>query len=304
MEDFASLAEKIRKLKEEKNAVILAHNYQLPEVQDVADFVGDSLELARKARDVDADIIVFAGVDFMAEMAKILNPEKKVLIPDKNATCAMAKMLKISDILELKRKYPDAPVVLYVNTLAEAKAYADVVCTSANAAKVVSKLNAKRVIFGPDKNLAFYVAKVTGKEVIPVPEYGHCFVHVMFTKEDVIEAKNKYSDAKIMVHPECEPEVQELADLIASTGGMIRRACEHDAWIVFTEREMTYRLSKLYPNKRFYPGREDAVCFGMKAINLKKVYESLLYERYEINVPENIAKKSKIAIDKMFELTD
>lgn len=296
------LTEKIKELKKEKNAVILAHNYQLPEVQDIADFVGDSLELAKKAVNVDADIIVFAGVDFMAETAKILNPDKKVLIPSKNATCAMARMLKVEDILKVKRQYPEAPVVLYVNTLAEAKAYADVVCTSANAAKIVSCLEADTIIFGPDKNLAAYVSRMTGKRVIPVPKTGHCFVHVMFTRENIIEAKKKYPNAKIMVHPECEPEVQDLADIIASTGGMVKRACEHDEWIVFTEREMTYRLSKLYPNKKFYPGRKDAVCYGMKAIDLQKVYESLLYERYEVHVPERIANKARRAIEKMFEL--
>jgi len=298
------LIRKIEELKREKNAVILAHNYQLPEVQDVADFVGDSLELARKAINVDADIIVFAGVDFMAETAKILNPDKKVLIPSMNATCAMARMLKVEDIVEAKKQYPEAPVVLYVNTLAEAKAFADVVCTSANAAKVVSCLDADTVIFGPDKNLAAYVARVTGKKVIPIPKTGHCFVHVMFTVDDVIEAKRKYPTAKIMVHPECEPDVQDLADIIASTGGMVKRACEHDEWIVFTEREMTYRLSKLYPNKRFYPGRDNAVCYGMKAIDIQKIYESLLYEKYEVNIPEDIAKRAKKAIERMFELME
>ncbi|WP_297479889.1 quinolinate synthase NadA, partial [Thermococcus sp.] len=207
------LTEEIERLKEERNAIIMAHNYQLPEVQDIADFLGDSLELARKAVNVDADVIVFAGVDFMAETAKILNPEKTVLLPTRRATCAMANMLRPEHIIEAKKKYPDAPVVLYVNSSAETKALADVTVTSANAVKIVEKLDSDVVIFGPDKNLAYYVAKQTGKRVIPVPEYGHCYVHKKFTVEDVERARKLYPNAKLMVHPECEPEVQEKADI-------------------------------------------------------------------------------------------
>ncbi|AEC51450.1 quinolinate synthetase [Pyrococcus sp. NA2] len=297
------LVEEILKLKEERNAVILAHNYQLPEIQDIADFIGDSLELARKAKNVDADVIVFAGVDFMAETAKILNPDKVVLLPSKRATCAMANMLKVEHILEAKKKYPDAPVVLYVNSTAETKAYADVTVTSANAVDIVRKLDSDVVIFGPDKNLAHYVAKMTGKKVIPVPPHGHCYVHQKFTLEDVERAKKLYPNAKLMVHPECIPEVQERADIIVSTGGMIRRACEWDEWVVFTEREMVYRLKKLYPNKKFHPAKEDAFCIGMKAITLKHIYESLRDMKYEINVPEEIAEKARRAIERMLEMS-
>ncbi|EHR78938.1 quinolinate synthetase [Thermococcus litoralis DSM 5473] len=299
-----NLVEEIMRLKEEKNAIILAHNYQLPEIQDIADFLGDSLELARKAVNVDADIIVFAGVDFMAETAKILNPTKKVLLPTRRATCAMANMLKVEHILEAKKKYPDAPVVLYVNTTAETKAYADVIVTSANAAKIIAKLDADTIIFGPDNNLAYYVAERTGKNIIPIPEGGHCYVHKKFTPEDVERVKKLYPNAKLMVHPECIPKVQRRADLIVSTGGMVKNACQHDEWVVFTEKEMCYRLQKVYPGKRFYPAREDTFCIGMKAVTLEHIYESLRDEKYEITVPEEIAERARRAIERMLELSD
>ncbi|KUK18090.1 MULTISPECIES: quinolinate synthase NadA [Thermococcus] len=298
-----NLVEEIMRLKEEKNAIILAHNYQLPEIQDIADFLGDSLELARKAVNVDADIIVFAGVDFMAETAKILNPEKKVLLPTKRATCAMANMLKVDHILEAKKKHPNAPVVLYVNTTAESKAYADVTVTSANAEKIIAKLDAETIIFGPDNNLAYYVANRTGKRIIPIPEGGHCYVHRKFTLKDVERARGLYPNAKLMVHPECNPEVQEKADLIVSTGGMVRNACQHDEWVVFTEKEMVYRLQKLYPDKKFYPASEDAFCIGMKSITLKHLYEALRDEKYEVDVPEEIAHRARKAIERMLEMS-
>jgi quinolinate synthase len=297
------LVEEILRLKGERNAIIMAHNYQLPEVQDIADFLGDSLELARKAVKTDADVIVFAGVDFMAETAKILNPGKTVLLPSRRATCAMANMLKVEHILEAKEQYPDAPVVLYVNTTAETKAYADVTVTSANAVKIVEKLDSDVVIFGPDKNLASYVARQTGKKVIPVPEYGHCYVHRKFTVEDVERARELYPNAKLMVHPECAPEVQERADIIVSTGGMIRRAPEHDEWVVFTEREMVYRLQTLHPEIKFHPAKDDATCIGMKAITLNHIYESLRDMKYAVEVPNEIAEKARKAIERMLELS-
>ena len=297
-----NLKEEILRLKKEKNAIILAHNYQRPEIQDIADFIGDSLELSMKAKETDADIIVFCGVDFMAEVAKIVNPEKKVLHPEPKAKCPMAAMLKPEMILEAKRRYPNAKVVLYINTTAECKAYADAICTSANAVEVVKNIDSDIVIFGPDANLAYYVEKRTGKRIIPIPEYGHCRVHIMFEPKDVWEARKKYPNAKLLVHPECIPEIQEEADEIASTGQMIKKACLHDEWVVFTEREMCYRLSKIYPNKKFYPAREDAICINMKRITLKKVYESLKYERFEVKINEEIMKRAKIAIENMFKL--
>jgi quinolinate synthase len=297
------LVEEILRLKEERNAIIMAHNYQLPEVQDIADFLGDSLELARKAVNIDTDVIVFAGVDFMAETAKILNPDKTVLLPTRRATCAMANMLRPEHILEAKKKYPEAPVVLYVNSTGACKALADVTVTSANAVTVVSKLDSDVVIFGPDKNLGHYVAKMTGKKIIPVPPDGHCYVHRKFTLEDVERARKLYPNAKLMVHPECEPEVQEQADVIASTGGMIKRAPEWNEWVVFTEREMVYRLKKLYPDIKFHPAREDATCDGMKAITLQHIYESLRDMKYEVKVPEEIAEKARKAIERMLEMS-
>jgi len=195
-------------------------------------------------------------------------------------------------------------VVLYVNTTAETKAYADVTVTSANAVKIVQKLDADEIIFGPDNNLAYYVAERTNKKIIPIPEGGHCYVHKKFTIEDVERAKTVYPKAKLMVHPECNPEVQEKADLIVSTGGMVRNACLYDEWVVFTEKEMVYRLKRLYPNKRFYPANEDAFCIGMKSITLKHIYESLRDEKYEIEVPKEIAERARKAIERMLKLSD
>lgn len=217
----------------------------------------------------------------------------------------MANMLRVEHILEAKRRYPNAPVVLYVNTTAEAKAHADVTVTSANAVEIVGKLDSDVVIFGPDRNLAHYVAKRTGKRIIPVPEDGHCYVHRKFTLEDVERARKLYPpNARLMVHPpECKPEVQEEADIIVSTGGMIRRAREWDEWVVFTEREMVYRLRKLYPDIKFHPAREDATCIGMKAITLKHIYESLRDMKYEVEVPEEIAERARRAIERMLEMS-
>ena len=297
-----SIKKEIERLKKEKNAIILAHNYQRPEVQDVADFIGDSLELSMKAKETDADIIVFCGVDFMAETAKILNPDKKVLHPEYRAQCPMAAMLEEEMIKKAKEMYRDAKVVLYVNTTARCKALADSICTSANAVDIVKKIDSDTVIFGPDVNLAYYVKKRTGKKIIPVPEHGFCMVHIKFTREDIERAKKKYPKAKLLVHPECVPEVQEEADLIASTGGMVKNACLHEEWVVFTEKEMCYRLGKLYPEKRFYPAREDAVCVNMKKITIEKVLRSLKEEIYEVNIPEKIMKSAKRAIERMFEL--
>ena len=295
--------ERIEKLKKEKNAVILAHNYQRPEVQEIADFVGDSLELSRKAAEVDAEIIVFCGVDFMAETAKILNPEKKVLHPDPEAQCPMAHMLLPEMIIEAKEEFPNAEVVMYINTTAECKAHADIVCTSANAVKVVESVESDVVIFGPDANLAEYVqSRVPSKKVIPVPSFGKCVVHVLFTEEDVKNAKEKFPQAKIVAHPECKREVWSLADLVASTGGMVKNACSHDKWVVFTEKEMCYRLKKLYPEKEFIPGREDAVCRSMKRITLEKVYGSLAEEKYEVAVDEEVASRARRAIERMLEV--
>jgi len=245
----------INKLRGEKNAVILAHNYQYPEIQDIADFTGDSLGLAREAQATRADVIVFCGVNFMAETASILSPEKTVLIPDLKAICPMANMLKVHDIEQKKSQYPGAEVVLYVNTLAEAKAHCDCVCTSANAASVVNAMNSDTVIFGPDRNLCDYVSARTGKIVVPVPSDGMCYVHDRLTMFDVKLAKSRHPNAKLVVHPEVRKEIQEVADAIASTDGMLNYCKDSDdvEFIIGTENGMLHRLYRETSGKKFYP---------------------------------------------------
>ncbi|MBP1928563.1 quinolinate synthase [Methanolinea mesophila] len=292
--------EEIRRLKERKSAIILAHNYQPPGIQDMADVVGDSLELAIAAKATDAPVIIFCGVDFMAETAKILNPGRKVLIPVKDATCPLAAQLTPEMILAARNEHPSAAVVLYINSTARCKAYADVICTSANAVKVVSSLDSREVIVGPDANLAAYIQdKVPGKYIIPLPAHGHCYVHQMFTEDDIREARIR--GGRIICHPECRPEIQKMSDLVASTGGMVRSAPEAGTWNVFTERDMGYRLRTLYPGKTFYM-REDAVCEDMKKISLEDLRDSLEYERFEIILPADIMEKARSAIERMIEI--
>lgn len=300
------LAEEIAKLKKEKKAVILAHNYQRPEIQDVADYVGDSIELSRKAmNEKEANIILFSAVDFMAESATILNPNKKVLLPTLGARCPMAQMLTVDEIKRWKVAYPLVPVVLYVNTLASAKAYADVCCTSANAVKVIEALDAETILFGPDRNLAEYVQQETGKTIIPIPEWGFCPTHLLFQPEDVQVLKVQHPDAVVMVHPECSLEMRNIADYIGSTSQMCHYAKENNAktFIVATEEGILHRLRKDNPNKQFLPAYEDAICPNMKLTTLEKLYLALKEEKHVINVPEPIARKARTALEKMFEIT-
>ncbi|MEM3459562.1 MAG: quinolinate synthase NadA [Candidatus Bathyarchaeia archaeon] len=305
-QNSATLIDKILKLKKEKKAVILAHNYQRPEIQDIADYVGDSIELSRKAmNEKDAEIIVFSAVDFMAESAAILNPEKKVLLPTPGARCPMAQMLTVDEIKKWKAVYPLVPVVLYVNTLASAKAYADVCCTSANALEVIESLNAETVLFGPDRNLAEYVQRKTGKTIIPIPEWGFCPTHLLFQSEDVQVLKMKHPDAVVMVHPECTLEMQETADFVGSTSQMCRYAKESNAktFIVATEEGLLHRLRKDNPEKQFILAYEEAVCPNMKLNTLDRLYMALKEEKYRVTVPETIAKNARKALEKMFEIT-
>ena len=300
------LAEKILKLKREKRAIILAHNYQRPEVQDIADYVGDSIELSRKAMDErDAEIIVFAAVDFMAESAAILNPDKRVLLPSRGARCPMAQMLTVDEVKRWKVLYPLAPVVLYVNTLASAKAYCDVCCTSANAVEVIEALNAETVLFGPDRNLAEYVQEKTGKNIIPIPEHGFCPTHLLFHPEDVQALKAQHRDAVVMVHPECSAEMRRIADFIGSTSQMCRYARESQAktFIVATEEGLLHRLRRENPDKSFILAYEGAVCPNMKLNTLERIYMALKEEKHVVTVPEPIASKARKALEKMFELT-
>jgi quinolinate synthase len=295
------IAEKIEKLKKEHHAVILAHNYELPEVQDCADFVGDSLELSIKAADTDAEVIVFCGVHFMAETAKILSPEKTVLLPDSEAGCPMADMITADQLLSLKAEHPDAKAVCYVNTSAAVKAECDLCCTSANAVTMVGKVlrDAPEIIFVPDQNLAAYVSAQTGRKMIVWS--GFCPVHAAVRAEDIQKARALHPNAAVMVHPECRPEVIALADATLSTGGMGRYARETPVKeiIVGTETGMIHKLKKENPDKIFYPVYESFICMDMKRITLEKTLFSLEKMANEIRIPEVTAAKARAGIQRM-----
>ena len=299
MEDIIN---KINKLRKEKNAVILAHNYQLPEIQDIADYIGDSLGLSIEASKTRAKMIVFCGVRFMAETAAIICPDKKVVMPDVNAGCPMADMINTEGVRKLKAEHPGYIIVAYINTTAEVKAESDYCCTSANAVKVVEKLKDKDIIFIPDKYLGDYVSKQTGKKMIFFN--GYCPIHVMILPEHVKKAKNEHPNAVVIVHPECLPEVKALADKVLSTGGMIKFAKESPAnkFIIGTETGIIYRLQKENPSKKFYPATALAVCPNMKRTTLEKVLQSLENEGALITVPKETALKAKLAIDRMLKL--
>lgn len=295
------LQKKILKLKREKNAVILAHNYQKPEIYKVADFIGDSFELAKKTQEIkNAKIIVFCGVTFMAEMAKILNPNKKVLIPTLAAECPMAASITPQKLIELKKKYPKAKVVSYVNTTAEIKALTDSCCTSANAIKIITNLPGKEFIFVPDQNLADYVQTRTSKKIISIK--GFCYVHSRVSKEKLLEAKKKHPKAQILIHPECPKEVQDLADEILSTSGMIKYVKKSSAeeFIIGTEIGLLELLKQAAPKKKFYGIASE--CIQQKKINLKNLYEALKYEQFEILLDKNIMKKAKRSLDTMLKI--
>ncbi|MGA3289685.1 MAG: quinolinate synthase NadA [Candidatus Bathyarchaeia archaeon] len=300
-----ALADKILKLKKEKKAVILAHNYQRPEIQDIADYVGDSIELSRKAvEEKDAEIIVFSAVDFMAESAAILNPEKKVLLPCLGARCPMAQMLTVDEIKRAKTQYPKAPIVLYVNTLALCKANCDVCCTSANAVEVIKSLDADTVLFGPDRNLAEYVSEKTGKTLIPIPEWGFCPTHLLFQPEDAKVLKMQHPDATVMAHPECSSEMRKVADYVGSTSKMCRFAKESSAknFIVGTEEGILHRLRKENPEKNFHLAYQDAICPNMKLTTLDRLYIALKEEKNVVKVPEAVAKKARASLERMFDV--
>ena len=301
-----TLAEKICKLKKEKKAIILAHNYQRPEIQDMADYVGDSIELSRKAmEEKEAKIIVFAAVDFMAESAAILNPEKKVLLPSLGARCPMAQMLTVDEIKRMKALYPGVPLVLYVNTLASAKAQCDICCTSANAVRVIQSLNADTVLFGPDRNLAEYVQRKTGKTVIPIPEWGFCPTHLLFQPEDVWILKMQHPEAAVMVHPECTSDMQKTADFVGSTSQMCKFAkeCKAKTFIVGTEEGILHRLMKDNPEKQFILAYEGAICPNMKLNTLDRLYVSLREEKHVITVPEPVARQARKALERMLDIS-
>ena len=293
--------ERIAELKKGRNAVILAHNYQLPEIQEIADFVGDSLGLAMQASKTEADVIVFCGVDFMAESAKILNPKKVVLHPESKARCPMAAMCDVSGVRMLKKDFPRADVVAYVNTSAECKAEADVCCTSSNAVKVVNSLESDLVIFVPDENLANYVQRFTDKNIIPWP--GYCPTHESITLEKLEKLRKEHPQALVVVHPECRPDVIDAADAVRSTEGMLSfiRGSDKTEFIIGTEKEMLYRLSKEFPDRQFYevPG---AVCPTMKLITLDNIITALESMSPEVTLPEELMDKARAPLDRMLGL--
>ena len=296
-----NIVEEITKLKKEKNAIVLVHNYQRPEIQNIADSLGDSLGLAREAAKTDARIIVFCGVRFMAETAKILSPKKMVLLPRKEAGCPMADMITAEDLRILKEKYPGAKVVSYVNTNADVKAESDICCTSANAIKVVRNIKAEKIIFTPDKNLAAYCQRFVDKEIIPWN--GYCYVHEKIRKEEVRLAKEKFPDALLLVHPECNPSVIDLADEVLSTSGMLNFAKKSDKkrFLIGTEEGLIYRLKKENPGKEFYAAGTAKMCRNMKLTTLNDVYSSLKEERYVIELPEEIIKSAQKALTAMLK---
>ena len=299
----ARLVEGILRLKRERNAIILSHNYQLGEIQDIADLVGDSLELSQKAAQTGAAVIVFCGVLFMAETASILCPDKTVLLPDIHAGCPMADMITAEGLRKKKKEHPGATVVCYVNSTAEVKAESDVCCTSANAVRIVEKLpEGREILFVPDQYLGHYTSTRTGREMILWP--GYCSTHIRIKSQDIIRLKREHPQAKVVVHPECRPDVIALADEVLSTGGICRfaRSTMASEVIVGTEIGILHRLRKENPDKRFIPVSEQAVCPRMKLITLENVLWSLEEMAPEVRVPEEVRLRAKAAVDKMLEV--
>lgn len=294
---------KIKDLQQKKNAVILTHCYQNIEIDEAADFVGDSLSLSQQAAKTDADIIIFAGVYFMAETAKILSPQKKVILPRLESGCLMADMINAEELKVFKAQYPDSPVVCYVNSTAEIKAESDICCTSANAVKVVQSLPNKRILFVPDRGLGAYVAlQLPDKEIICYS--GYCPTHMRIRPEDIADKQNKHPNAEVLVHPECHTSVIKLADYIGSTSGIMKRVKESssNAFIIATEKGVVERLQRDYPDKIFVLASEKAVCENMKWTTLEDILVSLETEQPEITVEKHIAEKAFISIDKMLKI--
>jgi len=298
-----SIEEQILFWKQKRNAVILAHNYQPGPIQDIADFVGDSLGLSIQASKTEADVIVFCGVLFMAETAAILSPEKTVLLPDITAGCPMADMITARQLEELRRQHPDALVVCYVNSSAEVKALSDYCCTSSNAVPLVSRLPLERpILFVPDQHLGQFTAERTGRSLILWP--GYCPTHLRITAEEIRAARRKYPGALVLAHPECGPEVRRLADELLSTGGMIRFAGQSraESFLIATEEGILHTLRKKYPEKTFAAVSEFSVCPNMKKITLEKVLWSLQEMQVRVEVPESTAQKARKALERMMEI--
>jgi len=302
MQDTSSLRKEIGRLKKEQNAILLVHNYQLPEVQDIADITGDSLELSRAAATMDGDVIVFCGVDFMAETAAILSPEKTVLLPAEDACCPMAQMISADELKLAKKRHPDAAVVCYVNTTADVKAESDICCTSGNVLKVVNAVEQDEILFVPDRNLGLYAQRFTKKKILPWE--GYCLVHDRITPAQVTMARKAHPGAVVLVHPECRPEVIDLADHVASTSGMIREVCgsPEREFIIGTETGILHRLNKECRDRKCYPLAGDAVCVNMKKTDLVKVRDALTTLRPRITVPQVVAARARGAIERMLAL--
>ena len=293
--------EEITQLKEEGDWLIIAHNYQLPEVQDAADFLGDSLELARKAGKLEKENILFCGVRFMAESAKIISPEKNIYIPEPEAGCPMADMISASDVREMRKKYPEHVFVAYVNTSAEVKAEVDICCTSANALDIVESLKGKKIFFLPDKNLGNWVKKQSSADVTVWP--GFCYVHNRITLEDLREGRKAHPEASAMVHPEAPIDVLEKADAVLSTGQMIRYAAEsgHDSFLVGTEEGMIYRLQTLFPQKKFHMMGRRFTCENMKKITLEKMAGTMRNRENSIELTDDIIRKAADSLHRMLQ---
>jgi len=308
-EPSLDLFAELRKLKKEKNAIILAHYYQDADIQDVADYIGDSLGLAQQAEKTEASIIVFAGVHFMAETAKILNPGKKVLLPDLRAGCSLADACKPGPFAEFKAKYPNHVVISYVNCSAEIKAMSDIICTSSNAAAIVNSVpKDKKIIFAPDRNLGRFIAEKTGRDL--VLWNGTCMVHEIFSLEKIIKLKAKHPKAKFIAHPECEPGVLAIADFIGSTTGLLNYTMKSPdmEFIVGTETGILHQMAKSSPNKTFIPAPPDNSCAcndcpHMKLNTLEKLYICLKYETPELVLPEDIRVKALVPIKRMLEIS-
>ncbi|MEX0568066.1 MAG: quinolinate synthase NadA, partial [Candidatus Njordarchaeota archaeon] len=294
--------ELILRLKEKEDATILAHFYQTMDIQNVADIVGDSLKLSLEAMKLKSNLIIFCGVYFMAEQAAVLNPSIPVLIPDKDAICPLANMLSIDDIVHARKKYPNSPLVLYVNSKAIHKAYADYIVTSANAVDTINEIPNDTIIFGPDKNLAEHVAEKTGKKIIPIPPHGHCPVHVKFTNTDVTAFKNK--EYSIIVHPECNASIRRTSDFVGSTGQMYRYIQKTDKKRIAIGTEVGFvdKTKKDLPSILIEPLRKDAICENMKKITLQKLLLSLKQKVYRVYIDPQIAKRVRSALDRTFKL--
>lgn len=295
----------VKDLREKRKAVILAHNYQSPEIQDVADFVGDSLELARRAVNTDAEVIVFAGVSFMAEVAAILNEDKTILHPVEDAGCPLADFLDVETVKRFRDEYPYAPLVLYVNSSADTKTYADYIVTSASALKLISKLDDDTILFGPDKNLASYVEKRTDKKIIPIPSNGYCYVHEqLISRRHIEKARDEHPNASLLVHPEVSPEAQEVANYIGSTSQMLSAIgrLKSDEFLLGTEEGHTYRAKTLYPSKEIYPVNPKAVCMDMKKITLENIKKSLENMKPKVILEKKISDEVKEIIDRSLRL--